>query len=337
MQQSRPAAAATHIAAVSIPTLISLLTDPLNQMTHSRRTTLILNQDGGTSRGIDSQQFGELVANQLEAKGEQCTVQIISGPDLMDALKQAVDDETIGTIIAAGGDGTVSATAAACFSSGKTLGVLPLGTMNLFARSLRLPLDPVAAIEALATATARDLDIATANGRPFIHQYSVGLHSRLVNLRSGMNTSTRMRKLASTLAALGKVLLDPPRFDLELTTGSHTQRQTLSAVSVSNNVLTELPAPYAEKLDAGVLGVSCSAALGTASVIRMTVDAARGKLEENPNVDVRTETKVTLTFPSPPKSLKAAIDGEIVPLETEVELISHAGALRTLVPAQQPT
>lgn len=305
-------------------------------MTKSRRTTLILNRDGGTSRGMNSQQFGELVAKQLESRGDHCTVQMISGPDLISVLKQAADDDTTGTIIAAGGDGTVSAAAAACFRSGKTLGVLPLGTMNLFARSLQMPLDPIAAVEALTTATARDLDIATANGRPFIHQYSVGLHSRLVNLRAGMNTSTKLRKLASTLAALGKVVLDPPRFDLDLTIGSGRERQTLSAISVSNNVLTGLPAPYAAKLDGGVLGISCSAALDTASVIRMTMDAARGKLEENPDVDVRTETRVTLNFPSPPKSLKAAIDGEIVSLENEVELVLHAGALRTLVPAQQP-
>lgn len=305
-------------------------------MTDPKRTTLILNQSGGTSRGMDSKQFAELVAKRLEATGEQCTVKLVSGADLIDALEETAGDKTTGTIIAAGGDGTVSATAATCFRAGKTLGVLPLGTMNLFARSLRLPLDPIAAVEALTTATSRDLDIATANGRPFVHQYSVGLHSRLVKLRSGMNTSTRLRKLASTLAALGKVVLDPPRFDLELTIDSHTQRQTLSAISVSNNVLTELPAPYAERLDAGVLGISCSAALGTASVIRMTLDAARGKLEDNPNVDVRTEPRVTLKFPSPPKSLKAAIDGEIVALEREVELILHAGALRTLVPAPQP-
>jgi diacylglycerol kinase family enzyme len=304
-------------------------------MTDPKRTTLILNKSGGTSRGMDGKQFAELVVKRLEAKGEQCTVKLVSGANLIDALEETAGDKTTGTIIAAGGDGTVSATAATCFRAGKTLGVLPLGTMNLFARSLRLPLDPVAAIDALTSANARDLDIATANGRPFIHQYSVGMHSRLVKLRSGMNTSNKMRKLVSTLAALGKVVLDPPRFDLELTVGSHMQRQILSAISVSNNVLSELPAPYAERLDAGVLGISCSAALGTASAIGVTLDAARGKLEENPNVDIRTEPKVTLTFPSPPKSLKAAIDGEIVALESEVELISHAGALRTLVPVPQ--
>src|SRR4051812_31861795 len=44
-------------------------------------------------------------------------------------------------IVAGGGDGTVSSIAAAVINSGKILGVLPLGTLNHFARDLKIPFD----------------------------------------------------------------------------------------------------------------------------------------------------------------------------------------------------
>lgn len=296
------------------------------------RITMILNQDGGTIRGMDAREFGEMAASKLSGTGGDCVVRMVGGKDLVDALNEAADDKDTRTIVAGGGDGTISAAAAACFKSGKTLGVLPLGTMNLFARSLGLPLDPTDALEALATADERQLDIATANGRPFVHQFSVGLHARLVDQRARLDTSTRLRKIASTLKSLGQVIMRPPRFGVEVEADSQRARQIVSAVSVSNNLFGDTPLSYAAVLDEGVLGLYRSGALETGTVLRMTLHAALGRLKEDPDMTVESAQKVTLRFPNLRRGAKAAIDGEIIPLEQEVECICHAGALRTLVP-----
>ncbi|MEP3439683.1 MAG: diacylglycerol kinase family protein [Hoeflea sp.] len=296
------------------------------------RTTLILNQDGGTIRGMDAREFGDMAAAKLSGNGGEATVRLVSGSELVDALKDAAADKDTGTIVAGGGDGTISAAAAACFHSGKTLGVIPLGTMNLYARSLGLPLDPQAAIEALATARQQPLDIATANGRPFIHQFSAGMHARLVRQREKLDTSTRVRKIASTLKTLGRVIMRPPRFAVEIDTGSGPERQVVSAISVSNNLFGDTPLSYAPILDQGVLGIYRSRALSSATVARMALNAAFGKLQDDPDVTSRTAQKVTLRFSDSRSGSKAAIDGEIVSLESEVECVSHAGALQVLVP-----
>lgn len=301
-------------------------------MTEPAHITFILNRDGGTSRGLDCRKLAQWAKDKLAGNHAGFTLHLVSGSEIIDALSAAEENPETGVIVAGGGDGTISAAAAACYRSDKTLAVVPLGTMNLFARSLGMPLDPARAVEALASAVGRDLDIATANGRPFIHQYSVGLHSRLVRLRSGMDTSTRLRKISATVAALGQVALDPPRFNMEIDMGSGYRQQMLSAVSISNNLLGDLPLPYAERLDAGVLGITRSSATRTASVIRMTLAAVSGKLRSNPDLTVETAQLAVLRFPSPPKGSKAAIDGEIVPIESEIEFKSHPGALRVLVP-----
>lgn len=296
------------------------------------RITMILNQDGGTIRGMDAQEFGDMAASRLAGQDGDCTVRLVSGKDLVDALNDAADDKDTGTIVAGGGDGTISAAAGACFRSGKTLGVLPLGTMNLFARSLGLPLDPSDALDALAAADPRALDIATANGRPYVHQFSVGLHANLVRQRQRLDTSTRLRKISSTIKALGQVISNPPRFGVEIDTGDGRERQVVSAVSVSNNLFGDTSLAYAPILDAGVLGVYRSRALGSGKVLRMTFNAALGRLQQDPDMVVGSTRQVTLRFPNPRRGSKAAIDGEIIPLEQEIECVCHAGGLRVLVP-----
>lgn len=296
------------------------------------RTVLILNQDGGTIRGMDAREFGEMASEKLAGLGDGCELRLVSGKDLVEALDKAAHDPDTGTIVAGGGDGTISAAATACFHSGKTLGVIPLGTMNLFARGLGLPLDPPAAVEALASARAMPLDIATANGRPFVHQFSAGLHARLVRQRDRLDTSTRMRKIASTVKTLGRVILHPPRFRIEIDTGSGFQPQIVSAIAVSNNLFGDTPLAYAPVLDAGVLGLYQSHALGSGKVFRMTLHAAFGKLQEDPDMTVGSAKSVTLRFADRRAGSRAAIDGEIVSLDTEVELVCHAGALKVLVP-----
>lgn len=296
------------------------------------RITMILNQDGGTIRGLDAREFADMACARLSKRGGECIPRLVSGKDLVRTLDEAADDNQTDIIVAGGGDGTVSAAAGVCFRSGKTLGVIPLGTMNLFARSLCIPLDPAEAIEALAAADERPLDIATANGRPYVHQFSVGLHARVVHQRSRLDTSTRFRKIASTVKTLGRAILNPPRFGVEIDTGSGRTRQTVSAVSVSNNLFGETPLSYATVLEEGVLGIYSSRALEPGKVFRTAMHAAIGKLAQDPDMIVEAARKVTLRFPNPRRGSKAAIDGEIIPLEREIECVCHPGALRTLVP-----
>ncbi len=301
----------------------------------AKRMMILLNRDGGTIRSMNPAQFGDHVAETLGgADAADWPVRLVDGSELKDALDWAAGEKTIGGIIAGGGDGTISTAATACFRSGKTLGVLPLGTMNLFARSLGLPMDPRAAVLALAKASPRNLDIATANGRPFIHQYSVGMHESLVSLRLRLDTSTRFRKITSTLRALTEVIMAPPRFRVETQIGAQKRSAMVSAVSVSNNLFGDSPVPFAPSLDEGVLGIYHGRAISSANVLRMVLDVARGALMTNAYVDVDSAEKAILRFPTKRRRKRASIDGEIIELEQEVEFVCHAGALRVLVPAE---
>src|SRR4029077_18325609 len=84
------------------------------------------------------------------------------------------------TLVAAGGDGTVNAVAAAIVGSEAVLGILPLGTLNHFAKDLKLPLDLEGAVRTLKTGSVQKVDVAQVNGRVFVNNSGLGLYPSMV-------------------------------------------------------------------------------------------------------------------------------------------------------------
>ena len=103
-------------------------------------------------------------------------------------------------MLAGGGDGTISAAAARLMNSKKALAILPAGTMNLFARGLGIPQTLDAALESFADGEVIAVDMASANGRPFVHQFSIGMHARMVQLRQKMAFGSRLGKMRASVA-----------------------------------------------------------------------------------------------------------------------------------------
>ncbi len=69
-------------------------------------------------------------------------------------------------VIVMGGDGTILAAAEAFLETGAALAIVPQGTVNQLARDLAIPLDPLAAIEALAAGRLADIDVGTSMATP---------------------------------------------------------------------------------------------------------------------------------------------------------------------------
>jgi diacylglycerol kinase (ATP) len=101
-------------------------------------------------------------------------VPVRSGNDLDASLAEAVAAGP-DLLVVGGGDGTVSCAAGKVAGSATTLGVLPLGTANDFARTLEMPLEPEAAVAALLAGSVVDVDLGRVNGRPYLNVASLGL------------------------------------------------------------------------------------------------------------------------------------------------------------------
>lgn len=103
-------------------------------------------------------------------------------------------------VIAAGGDGTINATAAGLSGTSSALGILPLGSANDLARELGIPRDPVAAAAHIRNATPRQLDLVAVGERPFCTVGGVGLVATATTLVASLKRGSRpVRAAASAL------------------------------------------------------------------------------------------------------------------------------------------
>ena len=297
------------------------------------RFRAILNRDGGALRSLDADAVGARIADAFDDAGRIAEACVVEGGELMDALAAAADDASLDGVIIGGGDGSVSAAAATAWRSGKAIGVLPAGTMNLFARSLGLPLDIDAAIPALATAEARQVDIGLANGRPFVHQYSVGLHARIIRAREGAPYRSRMGKMWASLSALGREIAREHTVRAEIRADDTRMRGRYAWLAVSNNPYGEGHLPYADGLERGVLGLYRAGRLTRAAAVRLAADLTVGTWNANPKLRTAVARRVEIAFERLDRGDRASLDGELIPLEAKVEVEIRPGALRALVPA----
>ncbi|RCS23748.1 diacylglycerol kinase family lipid kinase [Phyllobacterium salinisoli] len=296
----------------------------------------VLNREGGTFRPMDIEEFCTQARDVFKRHGHEIDCRSTSAKEIVAALEQAVTEGDCDVLMAGGGDGTVSAAADIAWKSDTTLAVLPAGTMNLFARSLKVPLVLSDALEALASGEIRNVDIATANGRPFVHQYAIGFHPRMVRVRKNFRYGSRLGKILASARAIRTVIKDPPSFPVELTIGGKAMLRNVSAVAISNNPYGDAPLPYAPDLETGYLGVYITAPLASQGYMRLMADIMLGRWRSNRDIEEFTAKEVGLRFPRLRKKANAVIDGELVPLKDDiVEIVIHPGSLKVLVPKSE--
>ena len=292
----------------------------------------ILNRDGGTLRTMDLDAFCATAREVFERHGHTFDCEVVPGDQIVARLRAAANTKGIDAMLAGGGDGTISAAAGIAFETGMPLAVLPAGTMNMFARALQVPLALLEALEALAAGKIGAVDIATANGRPFVHQFGVGIHARLVRIREGMAYRSRIGKMFASLRAIAAAAINPPEFEVELRTRRGLEKRRVSGIAVSNNPVGDGHIPYADRLDAGVLGVYIAAPVSTSALIRLTADIFRGTWRASTAVSEKEVGEVTLHFPRRKRGAHAVIDGELIKLDRSVVLKIHPGALPVVLP-----
>jgi diacylglycerol kinase family enzyme len=145
------------------------------------RVTVIVNRHGGTvAKGGDT--IVARIAEAFRVRGIDADVQPVAPQDLAAALARTADEATDG-IVAVGGDGTISCAANAGVAADLPLGIVPLGTLNHFARDAGLPLDIEGAVAAIASGSERRVDVGELNGRIFVNNSSIGLYPTIVRER----------------------------------------------------------------------------------------------------------------------------------------------------------
>jgi YegS/Rv2252/BmrU family lipid kinase len=181
----------------------------------------------------DREKFRELIRTAMSAHGWteplwlETTVDDPGTGQARAAVAAQVD-----LLLASGGDGTITACAAAVAGTGIPLAVLPAGTGNLLARNLGLPLELDEALLVALTGTNRQLDVGCANDRAFLVMAGVGFDARIMDGASEP-LKQRMGWAAYVLSGLRHLQDRPVRVTLRADSARPLRRRA-SAVIVGN-------------------------------------------------------------------------------------------------------
>src|SRR5262245_60463742 len=121
---------------------------------------VLLNKGGGAVAADPN--VGVKVAAAFEAAGMDAEIELIEGGEY-EARFRTVAERGDLLLIVGGGDGTISAAASALAGTETRLGIVPLGTLNHFARDLGIPADLGEAAKLIASHKERRVDVAEIN------------------------------------------------------------------------------------------------------------------------------------------------------------------------------
>ena len=290
---------------------------------------VLVNRGAGTVRREGLTEAGVRAA--FRAAGVEADVRFLDGPEIGPAAREAVEHGAE-AVVAGGGDGTIRTVAGALAGTGVPMGMLPVGTLNHFARDLGIPLDLQEAAEVVARGTARALDLGEVNGEIFVNNSVLGFYPPVVTVRDQVRERFGHGKWRATLSALFKVLprLAPLEVRIEVE-GRAVFRRTFF-VFVGNNEYQMSAFSYGarSRFDSGDLYLYIArpeTRLGTIGLAALGLirDVAR-----TGHFDAWCVPE--LTIDSRKKIMPVYLDGEVVVLEPPLCYTVRPHDLRVLVP-----
>lgn len=293
----------------------------------------LVNSSGG-SAGEDS---AGKVAAALAAAGIAAGVEAVAPGGLAERAAAAVD-AGCDLVIAAGGDGTIGAVAGALAGRDATLGVLPLGTLNHFARDLGISFDLAKAAQVIASGRVRTIDLASVNGRIFVNNSALGLYPLMVSDREVQQQRLGRSKRLAMLVAGVRTLARMQHHRLALTVNDEGKRPIDTPLLFVGNNDYRLDASAPGQRDSIADGQLCVIALrrmGRLGLFAALVRALAGRSREGdmirlgpPSHEIVTRLRVA----SRRRLLTISCDGETLRLPPPLDYAILPGALRVVAP-----
>ena len=230
-------------------------------------------------------------------------------------------------VVAAGGDGTVSAVASGLAGTSMPLAVLPFGTLNHFARDIGMPTELEEAARAIAFGETERIDVAEVNGHVFVNNSSIGLYPEAVLVRDVERKKRKLGKFSAMLLAAFRVLRRFPLLAVCVATPERTVATKTPFVFFGNNEYSTglLSLGKRDTLDAGTLCVHTVRARSRIKMLWLILRAMLGRPEKIRDFETQCVTEVSVL--SKKRSLAVALDGEVIRMAPPLYYRIRPGAL----------
>ena len=295
----------------------------------NKKIILILNTSAGSGCTSD---FADDLVEKFAACGLKADATLAkNGHALVAAAKQAVRD-SVGIVVAGGGDGTLNAVASELVGTGIFFGVLPLGTLNHFAKDLNIPLNVDDAIRTIAAGHCISVDTGEVNGRVFLNNSSLGLYPDTVRRRELHQNRLGRGKWPAFFWAAVTSLRRYPFLHLTLTVDGNIYKKRTPFVFIGNNdyVMEGFNIGARKALDAGRLSLYAAHRTSRLGLLVLALRAVLGRFRQVKDFDVLSAK--SLLIESLHKQIRVATDGEVNLMGTPLNYRIVPKSLNVLVP-----
>jgi diacylglycerol kinase family enzyme len=296
--------------------------------------TIVIVMNSGS--GHDDKQTAEAtIRAELTSSGREFEILRPEPADIATAIAGAVRRASgIGVLVAAGGDGTLNAVAAAALEHGWPLGIIPLGTFNFYARDLGLPLDTQAATRILLDGVLRPIAVGRINDRIFLNNASFGLYRKLLEDREQLKQRFGRYRMVAAFAALMTLWRHRRsyRLALQIDGRGESWRTSLLFFGLNSLQLEKLQLDIAACAANDHLAVIAPRPLSRWSLLKLAVRGAFGTLQDE-ELQCRCASHVRVVWPGHSRA-RVAFDGESCEFTLPLDVKVLPRALQVLVPRE---
>lgn len=300
----------------------------MSTATKAKTIHVILNASSGFDK---KEETGEALRRVLSEGGVESDIRLIDkNTDLCELAREMVRDGAE-VIVAGGGDGTINAVASVLAGTEVTLGVLPMGTLNHFARDLEIPFDPPRAMQVVSEGHTVLVDVGEVNGKRFINNAIIGLYPNYRFQRERHERQGRFKWLAMLAAVLG-IFRRNPALRLRLEADGKTLNRKTPFLMVANNrhEMEGYRLGNRQSLSTGQLSVYMMHRMSRWGLLRLAFSVLLGRFSKQRDFELMDAR--TVVVESRRKTVGVSLDGEVVRLQPPLEYKSLSKSLRVIVP-----
>jgi len=295
--------------------------------------SVIMNEGSGSS---DSSQLRKAIEASFARHDRRVTIVTLPSPPTPQAVEQRVR-QAEGTVVVAGGDGTVNAVASACRRLGRPFGIIAAGTFNYVARNLGLPTEVEEAVKVIVSGTPSPVAAGEINGHLFLNNAGFGLYSHIIEQRELDKRRFGRHRLVAFYSGLRVLSHHSPLYKIQIEADGleHSLRTTTLFFGVNALQLQNYNVDAAKCVERGRLALLSLRLDSRWDIAGAAWAALRGKTESANAVGATCASTVRVATRR--KSLKVALDGEILVLKPPLVVRYVADALQIVMLPREAT
>jgi diacylglycerol kinase family enzyme len=302
-----------------------------------KRVVVLMNAGAGAFNLTLAANVKSTLKASFALHGIAAQIRFVDGEGLREAIERALVRATrsdIDAVVIGGGDGSMGTAASVLAGSSVPLGVLPLGTLNHFAKDLGIPLQLEEAAAAIAGGRTRKVDLAEVNGETFINNSSIGIYPYMVIDRERRRAQHKLAKWMAMVPAFFRMLRHFPRRRLRISAEGFARPYRTSCLFVGNNEygMELFTFGRRRRLDTGKLWFYVVKPRSPWEFFFMICRLCFGHLDQARDLD--TFQLAAAEIGAKASRLPVALDGEVRIMHTPLHYRSRPGVLNVIVPGR---